>query len=336
MSDSSATVRTSLETIKNEKKKFQKEEYERIILSIQLLGRYLIPNNDYPELIMRLMREEAQLHTKTCLVDRGMSKHVVTTTLILSASPATPTAGGVLSYAVYFNPPSIQQVTVEFDCGAVVQEIKTSSSQSASTVQTFQVDAFAIGQCTLQANNTFYSSNTIQLTVNQQLYISSSLIGWTGGQTVQVNVTSPNLISDQIPFLITCSLQSVNYTLKGSTLTPVTLPASLNGVSCLLSTQYSTQYYLNLQSTSVNIAAAVQLVVSSINPASFINVISGINTGTVAAVGANVGGGAGANNGQNNNNQPAQKRLAKRLTKAIVNRPKKTNFRSEPCARESN
>ncbi len=75
MSDSSATGRTSLETIKNEKKKFQKEEYERIILSIQLLGRYLIPNNDYPELIMRLMREEAQLHTKTCLVDRGMSKH---------------------------------------------------------------------------------------------------------------------------------------------------------------------------------------------------------------------------------------------------------------------
>ncbi len=259
---------------------------------------------------------------------------IVTTTLILSASPSTPTAGGVVSYAVYFDPPSIQSVTMELNCGAVVQDIETTSSQSASTVQTFQVDSLAIGVCALQASNTFYSSNIIQLTVNQQLFVASSLTGWTGGQTVQVNVTTPNLLSDPIPFLITCSLQSASYTLQGSTLTPVTLPASLNGVGCALSTQYSAQYYLNLQSTTVNIAlsqAAVQSVVSSINPASFIGAVSGINAGAVVAVGANVGRGAGANNSQNNN-QPIQKRLRKRTIKLAPIAKQKSEKLEKPAA----
>ncbi len=100
---------------------------------------------------------------------------IVTTTLILSASPATPTAGGTVSYEVYFNPPSVQQVTLELTCNsAVIQSFDTTSSQ---TVQTFQVDSLAMGSCSLQASNNNYDSNIIQLTVNQQLYVATSLIG---------------------------------------------------------------------------------------------------------------------------------------------------------------
>ncbi len=248
---------------------------------------------------------------------------VVTTTLILSASPATPTAGGVVSYAVYFNPPSIQPVTVELNCGAVVQEIETTSSQSALTVQTFQVDAFAIGVCTLQASNLDYDSNIIQLTVSQQLFIASSLIGWTGGQIVEVNVTSPNLLSDTIPFTISCSIKSSSYALTGSSLTPIPLSTSLNGVGCALSTQYSVPYYLNLQSTSVNIAMSeviVQSVVSSINPALFINFVSGFNVATGAIVKA----GVGPVNNRQSTEQPAQSRLSKRSNKLVSPNKRKT------------
>ncbi len=57
-----------------------------------------------------------------------------------------------------------------------------------------------------------------------------------------------------IPFEITCSLQSLATYLQGSLLTPILLPTSLNGVACLLTTDLTNpQYYLNLQSTSVNI-----------------------------------------------------------------------------------
>ncbi len=194
---------------------------------------------------------------------------------------------------------------MELDCGAVVQEFETTSSQSASTVQTFQVDALAIGLCTLQASNLDYDSNIIQLTFNQQLFIASSLIGWTGGQTVQVNVTSRNLLSDPIPFLITCPTQSVSYTLQGSTLTPVTLPASLNGIGCLLSKQFYKPNYLNLPLTSLNIALSqvtTQSVVKSLNSAIFIRSI----TDSVPAA-------AVANNAANQ--PPAQKRFKKRQSK---------------------
>ncbi len=180
----------------------------------------------------------------------------VATTLILSATPAILTAGGIVSHKVYFNPPSVQEVNLELSCDSFVQSFTTSSSENASTVQTFQVDATAIGQCSLQANSTSgnYTSNVIQLTVNQQLYFASSLLGWVGGQFVDLTITSPNTVSGLIPYTISCPLQSTGGDLLGSTLWSFTLPDLINGVGCIISTQYEREFYLNLQPTFVNIA----------------------------------------------------------------------------------
>ena len=124
-----------------------------------------------------------------------------------------------------------------------------------------------MGACNLTASSTVYTSNTVYLTVQQQLYVSSSLDGWTGGSHVHLNITSPNLITALIPYAITCSTSSTSGTVPGSIDTEISLSSALNGVNCLLSTQSTPQYYLNLQPTFVNIAMSagvIQSVITSI------------------------------------------------------------------------
>ncbi len=103
------------------------------------------------------------------------------------------------------------------------------------------------------------------------------MLDWTGGQSVELNITSLNLIDDSIPYTITCPILSSSCEVPGSVLWTVELPSLLNGVACLLSTQYDTQFYLNLQPTYVNIVRSpevIQEVVNQINPASLVDALN--------------------------------------------------------------
>ena len=211
-------------------------------------------------------------------------------TLSLSTSTANPSAGASLSYIASFTPSLVTSLQLKLTCNSVV--VQTVTTTSSASAQSFIVASDAIGPCTLQAfsvDTLYPNSNIVDLTVYQQLYISSSLQGWQSGQTVAVNVTSPNLQEFSTVLLTTCSIGSTSGSVLTSTLADYPLQSTLNGVNCLLSTPSVSQpYFLPLLPTFVNIAlspAQQQQVVQQLNPAAMIAALSGVG-----------GAGAGGNN----------------------------------------
>lgn len=197
--------------------------------------------------------------------------------LVLSVATATPTAGTSLSYHVSFSPPlPDEEVTIKLQCsiGGEVQSFTTTVSSSA---QSFVVHSNAIGQCTLQAfpsNPDYPDSNAVSLTVYQQLYIASSLQGWTAGETVSVNVATANLESFSTSLLTTCSIGYFQQDINTNDVSSFTIPPGVNGISCLLSTPSVPQNYHPLQPTYVNIGLSdsdTRRIIQSLAPLNFVN-----------------------------------------------------------------
>ncbi len=176
--------------------------------------------------------------------------------LTLSVANTYPTASSKLSYSLYFTQALVTSVQLKLTCNSVVIQTVDTSSTSDESTQTFVISSAAIGVCNLQAfpdNQDYSDSNSVELIIFQQLYFASSLQGWTGGQSVSVNLTSPNLEVISLNLITTCSIGSYNQLISTSTDSLYNVPLSLNGVTCLLTTPSVPSFYLPPLAT-VNIA----------------------------------------------------------------------------------
>lgn len=204
--------------------------------------------------------------------------------LTLKAVPTTTTAGSTVSYSFVFNEPTATEpIDLKLTCeGSEVQSMTVSPT---TATQSFVVDNSAKGQCSLQAFRTgdgYPVSNSVAMTVYQQLVLASSLQGWTGGQSVSVLLTSPEGLSFSTELVTTCSIGSYSQSVITASTEEYTLPSTLNGIDCLLSTPGSLpDYYLPLQQTLVRIAmseATSQNALQSLCPACFVRAVIGCGT----------------------------------------------------------
>ncbi len=102
--------------------------------------------------------------------------------LTLEVSSDTVSAGNVLAYEVYVgSDPSVGYLAaLNLYCGN--QLLVSENVTTSSSTQYFNIPNTAIGVCQFNAsnyNNSYGNSNTVSLTVNQQLNIASSLTDWT-------------------------------------------------------------------------------------------------------------------------------------------------------------
>ena len=197
--------------------------------------------------------------------------------LTLSVPSTVITAGGSLAYSVYVtaDPSITAPITMELFCNSVL--LYSENVLTSAATKYFPVPAEAVGICQFKGtstSNVIANTPTVDVTVQQELSIASSLNGWTSGSTVVVNITSPNLDPELITLSTSCSSDSFSAQIMTSSNANYLIPAYFSGVGCLLSTLNLPDYYLPIPLTVVNIApgpALTQQIIQQINPAAFIN-----------------------------------------------------------------
>ena len=203
----------------------------------------------------------AQINSECRLFVRGTSEGlsyvaptvahllVVPETLIVQVPVTTVEAGELLAFSVIVpeDPAIAFPVSMKLYCNDAL--VGSQSTTTSASTQYFPVSNAAIGVCQFNTTN----SNTVDVTVQQQLSIASSLNGWTSGSTVIVNITSPNLEAEQITLSTSCSIGSFSQQITTSSNANYFIADGTNGVQCLLSTLNLPQYYLPIPPTFVNI-----------------------------------------------------------------------------------
>lgn len=176
--------------------------------------------------------------------------------LVLSLQQATVSAGNELAFRVYVqsNQTIPVPVTVNLFCNDAL--VGGSNFTASNSVQYFSVPGQAIGVCQINGtslNTVVSNSDTVDVTVYQQLYVASSLIGWTSGSSVAVNITSPNLEENQVTLTTSCSIGSFEASINTASNSQYTIPSNINGVQCSLVTSNLPPFYLPLQTNLFNI-----------------------------------------------------------------------------------
>ncbi len=189
--------------------------------------------------------------------------------LLITVATITVNAGDSLAYniSVQSDPETEVPVSVILYCSNVVTGGKVTFTSNVT--QYFTIPNTAVGIC--QFNST--GSNTVDITVNQQLNITSSLTGWKSGSSVPVNISSPSLEDVQILLTTTCPVGIFEANVMTATDETYPIPSNINGIQCMLTSSNLPPFYLPIPVTYVTIAVGEELsqqIVQQISPASFI------------------------------------------------------------------